>query len=322
MMNFGDPRWRQWILPEEAARPLVWRALDLGVNFFDTADMYSNGVGEEVTGRLLLSHARRAEVVIATKVYMPTGAGINQRGLSRLHLHQAVDGSLRRLGTDYIDLYQIHRYDPDTPMEETLETLHDLIRAGKVRYIGASSMAAWQFARYLYTADVHGWTRFVCMQNHYNLVYREEEREMLPLCRAEGVGVTPWSPLARGFLAGNRRRGGGGDTVRAMNDDRAQRYYFRPADFEVAERVAEIGRGRGVSAAQVALAWLLQQPGIAAPVVGVSSLEQLEQAVAATALRLTKDECCGLEAPYQPKETFLDGPSVPEDLLPASYQAP
>jgi aryl-alcohol dehydrogenase (NADP+) len=320
MMNFGDPRWREWILSEEAARPLVWRALDLGVNFFDTADMYSNGVGEEVTGRLLLSHARRAEVVIATKVYMPTGSGVNQRGLSRLHLRQAVEASLRRLGTDYIDLYQIHRFDPDTPIEETLETLDDLIRAGKVRYVGASTMAAWQFARYLYTADAHGWTRFNSMQNHYNLVYREEEREMLPLCQAEGVGVTPWSPLARGFLAGNRRRGGGGDTVRAMSDERARRYYFRPADFEVADCVVQVARLRGVSAAQVALAWLLQQPGVTAPVLGVSNLEQLEQAVSATRLRLSRDECCLLEAPYQPKEVFLDGPSVPEDLLPSSFQ--
>jgi aryl-alcohol dehydrogenase (NADP+) len=270
----------------------------------------------------LLSHARRAEVVIATKVYMPTGAGVNQRGLSRLHLHQAVEASLRRLGTDYIDLYQIHRFDPDTPVEETLGTLHDLIRAGKVRYIGASSMSAWQFARYLYTADVHGWTRFISMQNHYNLVYREEEREMLPLCRAEGVGLMPWSPLARGFLAGNRRRDGGGDTVRAKSDDRARRYYFRPADFEAAERVAQVAEQRGVSSAQVALAWLLQQPGITAPVLGVSRPEHLEEAVAATRLRLTRDECCLVEAPYQPKEVFLEGPSLPEDLLPSSYQMP
>jgi aryl-alcohol dehydrogenase (NADP+) len=320
MMNFGDPHWREWTLSEEAARPIVWRALDLGINFFDTADMYSNGVSEEVTGRLLLARVRRSEVVIATKVYMPTGPGINERGLSRVHLHHAVNASLRRLGTDYIDLYQIHRFDPDTPIEETLQTLDDLVRSGKVRYVGASSMGAWQFARYLYTADRRGWNRFVSMQNHYNLVYREEEREMLPLCRAEAVGVLPWSPLARGFLAGNRRPDGSGETVRAQHDDRARRYYFRPADFEVAGCVSQVASQRGVGPAQVALAWLLNRPGVTAPVLGVTKLDHLEQAVAAATLRLSAEECRLLEAPYQPKESFPDGRAAPEDLLPPSYQ--
>ncbi len=299
-LSYGTPAWRDWVLPEEESRPFIKRALELGINFFDTADMYSQGVSEEILGRALRDFARREEVVIATKVYFPTGEGPNQRGLSRKHIMDAVDASLRRLGTDYIDLYQIHRWDYETPIEETLETLHDLVRMGKVRYIGASSMYAWQFAKALYLADMHGWTRFVSMQNHYNLVYREEEREMLPLCRAEGVGVIPWSPLARGFLAGNRSKQGGGETKRARSDEFAHRMYYQEADFRVVDRVVELARRRGVTPAQIALAWLLHQPGVTAPIVGATKISHLEQAVAALEIRLSPEECAYLEEPYQP----------------------
>ncbi len=225
-MTYGSSSWRAWVLDEPESRPFIRRAIELGINFFDTADMYSRGVSEEIFGRALRHFARRDQVVIATKVFFPMGEGPNQRGLSRVHILEAIDASLRRLGTDYVDLYQIHRCDHETPIEETLEALHDVVKAGKVRYIGASSMYAWQFARALYLADLHGWTRFVSMQNHYNLMYREEEREMLPLCRAEGVGVIPWSPLARGFLTGNRQREGSGDTPSRQSDDFAQSMYF------------------------------------------------------------------------------------------------
>ncbi len=299
-LSYGTPAWRDWVLPEEESRPFIKRALELGINFFDTADMYSQGVSEEILGRALRDFARREEVVIATKVYFPTGEGPNQRGLSRKHIMDAVDASLRRLGTDYIDLYQIHRWDYETPIEETLETLHDLVRMGKVRYIGASSMYAWQFAKALYLADMHGWTRFVSMQNHYNLVYREEEREMLPLCRAEGVGVIPWSPLARGFLAGNRSKQGGGETKRARSDEFAHRMYYQEADFRVVDRVVELARRRGVTPAQIALAWLLHQPGVTAPIVGATKISHLEQAVAALEIRLSPEERAYLEEPYQP----------------------
>ncbi|NOK61753.1 MAG: aldo/keto reductase [Chloroflexi bacterium AL-W] len=300
MMTYGDPAWRDWILSEEEGRPFVNRALELGVNFFDTSNMYSNGVSEEILGRAVRDFARRDDVVIATKVYFPTGEGPNNGGLSRKHILTAVDDSLRRLGTDYIDLYQIHRLDHETPIEETLETLHDLVRAGKVRYIGASSMFAWQFARALYLADRHGWTRFVSMQNHYNLIYREEEREMVPLCRAEGVGLIPWSPLARGFLARNRQRGAQGETLRAKSDDIAHRMYTLDSDMIVAERVSEIAQTRGVPPAQIALAWLLHKPGVVAPIIGASKMLHLEQAVAAVDVALDAEAITQLEAPYQP----------------------
>ena len=245
-MTYGTSQWRPWVLDEEASRPFIKRALELGVNFFDTADMYSRGMSEEVLGRALRDFTTRDQVVIATKAFYPMGPGPNDSGLSRRHLLQAIDGSLRRLGVDYVDLYQIHRFDPETPIEETLEALHDIVKAGKARYIGASSMFAWQFAKMLYVADRHGWTRFVSMQNHYNLVYREEEREMLPLCREEGIGVIPWSPLARGFLAGNRRKQDLGDTVRAKNDPFAQELYYADSDFTIAERAAELATRRGL----------------------------------------------------------------------------
>jgi 1-deoxyxylulose-5-phosphate synthase len=300
MMTYGTPKWRPWVLDEETSRPFVQRALEHGINFFDTADMYSLGVSEEVTGRALRDFASRDKVVIATKVFYPMSDDPNDRGLSRKHLMTAVDNSLKRLGTDYIDLYQIHRWDPHTPIEETLTALHDIVRAGKVRYIGASSMMSWQFNKALYLAEQLGLTRFVSMQNHYNLVYREEEREMLPLCSAEGIGVIPWSPLARGFLAGNRRTTDDADTARGKTDNYAHAMYYAPSDFTVAERVSEIARERGVKPAQIALAWVLRQPGITAPIVGASKMHQLNEAVEASTMTLTDDEARRLEEPYLP----------------------
>jgi aryl-alcohol dehydrogenase (NADP+) len=299
-MTYGSRKWRPWVLDEDESRPFINRALEHGINFFDTADMYSRGVSEEVVGRALRDFTKREAVVIATKAFYPLETGPNTGGLSRKRLFDAIDASLRRLGVDYVDLYQIHRFDPNTPVEETLRALDDIVRSGKARYVGASSMSAWQFARMLYTADRHGWTRFVSMQNHYNLVYREEEREMLPLCRAEGVGVVPWSPLARGFLAGTRRKGDFGDTTRAKSDDFARQLYFTDADFAVADRVAQVADQRGVPPARIALAWLLAQPGVTAPIVGASRLSHLDDAVEALALRLSAEELASLEEPYQP----------------------
>jgi aryl-alcohol dehydrogenase (NADP+) len=300
MMTYGSSQWRKWVLDEEQARSFVRRALELGINFFDTADMYSNGRSEEILGRAIKDFGRREEVVIATKVFFPMGEGPNQRGLSRLHILNAIDASLRRLGTDYVDLYQIHRWDPETPIEETLEALHEVVKSGKARYIGASSMYAWQFARTLHLADQRGWTRFISMQNHYNLVYREEEREMLPLCRAEGVGVIPWSPLARGFLAGNRAKQDWGNTVRAKVDDFAHSMYYQESDFKIVERVVELAGKLGHSPAQMALAWLLHQPGITAPIIGASKMQHLEDAVAALEIHLGEEDQRYLEELYQP----------------------
>jgi aryl-alcohol dehydrogenase (NADP+) len=299
-MTYGTPEWRPWVLDEAASRPFISRALDHGINFFDTADMYSRGVSEEVLGRALNSLTRRDRVVIATKAFYPVVDGPNSRGLSRKHLLHAIDDSLRRLDTDYVDLYQIHRFDPETPIEETLSALHDIVKAGKARYIGASSMFAWQFMKMLAASDAHGWTRFVSMQNHYNLIYREEEREMLPLCLDQGVGVIPWSPLARGFLAGNRRGGERGETVRARTDTYAHEMYYADADFTVADRAAVIAERRGVKPTQVALAWLLSRPGVTAPIVGASKLPHLDDAVGALGLRLEPEEIVFLEEPYQP----------------------
>jgi len=299
-MTYGSKKWRDWVLPEEESRPFIQRALELGINFFDTADIYSLGVSEEILGRALRDFSQRDRVVIATKVYQPMGEGPNERGLSRVHIMNAIEASLRRLGTDYVDLYQIHRWDSETPIEETLETLHDLVKAGKVRHLGASSMYAWQLTQALYLADLHGWTRFVSMQNHYNLVYREEEREMMPLCRAEKIGVIPWSPLARGFLTGTRRRGGGGETIRSRSDDFAGNMYFKETDFQIVDRVLDLAKRRGVPPAQIALAWLLHQPGVAAPIIGASKMQHLEDAVAASGIELTDDECRFLEELYQP----------------------
>jgi aryl-alcohol dehydrogenase (NADP+) len=301
MMTYGSKKWREWVLNEEDSRPFIKRALELGINFFDTADMYSLGVSEEVTGRALRDFGPgRDKVVIATKAYWPMGDDPNQRGLSRKHLMHAIDDSLKRLGTDYVDLYQIHRYDYETPIHETLGALHDIVKAGKARYIGASSMFAWQFAKMLYTADRLGLTRFAAMQNHYNLIYREEEREMIPLCREEGIGLIPWSPLARGFLAGNRRKQDYGDTIRAKTDDYGHKLYFHDNDFLIVDRVTEIAGKRGVPNMHVALAWILQQPGVTAPIIGASRLNHLDAAVAALDFKLDPDELLALAEPYQP----------------------
>src|SRR3954469_1909011 len=301
-MTFGDPARgnHPWSLDEEASRPLIRRALEAGINFFDTANVYSAGSSEEIVGRAVAEFADRDEIVIATKVHGVMRKGANGRGLSRKAILTEIDHSLRRLGTDYVDLYQIHRWDPHTPIEETLEALNDVVRAGKARYIGASSMFAWQFGKMIATSAAHGWARFVSMQNHYNLVYREEEREMLPLCRAEGIGVIPYSPLARGFLAGDRKKGGGGDTVRANSDKLAAKFYFADTDFTIADRVSDIATRRGVSRMQVALAWILSRPGVTAPIVGASKLAHLDEAVDALGLALTPEECAALETPYQP----------------------
>ena len=300
-MTYGSKKWREWVLEEEESRPFIQRAIELGINFFDTADMYSVGVSEEIVGRALKDFGgRRDQYVIATKVFNAMSEDPNDRGLSRKHILHAIDGSLRRLGTEYVDLYQIHRFDYQTPIEETIEALHDVVKAGKALYVGASSMFSWQFAKMLYTADANGLTRFVSMQNHYNLIYREEEREMLPLCREEKVAVIPWSPLARGFLAGNRRKEDFGETVRAKTDDYAKSLYYQPSDFEVVDRVSEFARRRGVSNAQVALAWLLQKPGVTAPIIGASKMKHLDDAVAALKLSLDEGELKALEAPYRP----------------------
>ena len=300
MMSYGDPNWREWVLDEASARPFVKRAVELGINFFDTADMYSLGVSEEITGKLLKEFANRQEIVLATKVFFPVGQDPNGGGLSRKHIMEGVDNSLRRLGTDYVDLYQIHRWDYNTPVEETMEALHDVVKAGKALYIGASSMFAWQFAKAQYTADLHGWTRFSAMQNHMNAVYREEEREMLPLCRDQGVGVIPWSPLARGFLAGNRQRDTSDPTTRAKSDDIAKDLYYQPEDFDVVDEVVAIANEKGYKPAQIALAWLLHKPGITAPIIGATKMYQLEEAVTAVDISLTEEEIARIEAPYKP----------------------
>lgn len=307
MMTYGTPAWRDWVLDEETSRPFIRRALELGINFFDTADMYSLGVSEEVTGRALRDFAHREEVVVATKVFFPIGKGPNGGGLSRKHIMEAIDNSLRRLGMEYVDLYQIHRWDYGTPVAETMAALHDVVKAGKALYIGASSMYAWQFAKAQYTVEQHGWTKFVAMQNHYNLVYREEEREMIPLCLDQGVGLIPWSPLARGFLAGNRQRSAEAPTRRAKSDGFAHEMYYSDADFAVVDQVVALAAEKGVSAAQIALAWLLHKPGVASPIVGASKMHHLEEAVAALAIQLTPEEISRLEKPYQPHSVLGHG---------------
>ena len=300
-MSYGTSKWRDWVLDEEASFPFFKQALDAGINFFDTADIYSDGVSEEVTGRALKKFGvRREEVVIATKVFNPMGPTANERGTSKKHIRHAIDASLQRLGIDYVDLYQIHRHDSTTPVEETLEALTDVITQGKALYIGASSMYAWEFAKYLYTADAHGFARFATMQNHYNLIYREEEREMIPLCREEKVGLIPWSPLARGFLAGNRQRGDKGDTVRAKSDDFAHRLYYQEGDYVVVDRITELAKKRDIPNAQIALAWMLHKPGISSPIIGATKQHHIEDAVKALEVKLTAEEIGYLEEPYQP----------------------
>lgn len=300
MMSYGDTKWREWVLSEEQGRPFVQRALEQGINFFDTADVYSKGVSEEVTGRALRDFAEREHVVVATKVFSKMSDDPNDSGLSRKHIMASIDRSLNRLGMDYVDLYQTHRWDNETPIEETMEALHDIVRSGKARYIGASSMSAWQFAKAQYAAEKHGWTKFVSMQNHYNLIYREEEREMIPLCLDQGVGLIPWSPLARGFLAGNRRKEGWGDTTRAKSDPFAQDMYYQDSDFTVVDRVVELAARMGHKPAQVALAWILNKPGVDAPIIGATKMYQLDDAVTAAEIKLSDEEIKYLEDPYVP----------------------
>ena len=298
MMSFGNGSDRPWVLDEDGADPIVRAAVEGGITFFDTADTYSAGASEVATGRLLPKYLSRDEMVVATKVFMPMTPGENGWGLSRKHILAGIDASLDRLGMEYVDLYQIHRWDNRTPIEETMEALHDVVRSGKARYIGASSMFAWQFAKAQAVADAHGWTRFVSMQNHYNLIYREEEREMIPQCIDQGVGVIPWSPLARGVLAGNRNRSGEKHTTRSGTDDFTDYLYSQPTDFDVVERVAEVAGERGVPAAQVALAWLLHKKGVTAPIVGATKPGHLADALAAEALTLDPAEIERLEEPY------------------------
>ena len=301
-MTYGDPQWRDYVLDEKESRPFFEKALELGINFFDTADGYSIGESERVVGSALSDLTDREQYVLATKVFLPMGPGPNQRGLSAKHLMSAVDDSLRRLGTEYIDIYWIHRWDDTTPIAETMEALHRILESGKVRYIGASSMFAWQFAKAQHTADLNDWSRFIGMQNHYNLVYREEEREMIPMCRDQGVGICPWSPLARGFLAGNRgKHRSEGETERAKSDVRAEHYYYRDSDFAVLDAVESIADKRGIEPAQVALAWLLNKPYVDAPIIGATKLWQLESAVDALRIDLTDAEIERLERPYRPK---------------------
>lgn len=302
MLTFGSRTWRDYMLTEEEARPIVRRAAELGVTYFDTANVYSLGVSEEITGRLLKEcFTARDEYVLATKVCEAMGDKPNQSGLSRKHILDSVDASLRRLGVDHVDLYQIHRPDASTPIEETLEALHDVIKAGKARYIGASCLSAWQFAKALYTADLHRWTRFVSIQNQYNLIYREEEREMIPLCIDQGIGIIPWSPLARGFLTGTRTPDKGGESPRAKSDAYAHSMYYKKIDFEIVDRVAEVAERLGVSRAQVALAWMLHKPAVTSPIIGVTKLHHLEEAIASLTIKLTPAVITSLEELYQPK---------------------
>jgi 1-deoxyxylulose-5-phosphate synthase len=301
MMSYGSKQWRTWVLEQEEAKPFIERALDAGINFFDTADVYSTGESERITGNLLKElRVRRENVIVATKVHGQMSDDINDKGLSRKHILDSIDKSLRRLQMDYVDLYQIHRWDYATPIEETLEALNDVVRAGTARYIGASSMFAWQFAKALHTSEKNGWTKFVSMQNHYNLVYREEEREMIPLCIDQGIGLIPWSPMARGFFAGNRNRGGGGETERAKNDPFGNSLYFRDEDFVVADRATDVAKGRGVTGSQIALAWILSKPYVAAPIIGATKMEHLDQAIVALDIKLADDEIKRLEEPYKP----------------------
>jgi len=299
-MTYGKPteRW-PWALNEEQSRPFIKKALELGINFFDTADVYTAGASEEVVGRALRDFIKRDEIVIATKVFNAMGPGENDKGLSRKHIMSAIDASLKRLGTEYVDLYQIHRWDYNTPIEETMEALHDIVKAGKARYIGASSMYSWQFAQALYTADLHGWTRFVSMQPHYNLIYREEEREMLPLCQDQKIAVIPWSPLARGLLTGKRTKDRN-ETERAKTDTFGKSLYDQEGDFDIVNRVTEIAAERGLPNAQIALAWMLKKPYITAPIIGASKEGHLEDAVAALSLKLSDEEVNRLEELYKP----------------------
>ena len=301
-MTYGSKQWRPWVLEEEEARPFIRKALELGINYFDTADMYSVGKSEEILGRALKEFgSSRDRVIVATKVYNAMSDDPNDKGLSRKHIMHSIDNSLRRLDTDYVDLYQIHRFDSATPVEETLRALDDIIRAGKALYIGASAMYGWQFMKMLATSDRLGLARFVTMQNYYNVIYREEEREVLPLCRAEGIAVTPFSPLARGFVVGNRRKEDYGETVRAKTDEFSRKQYYRPEDFAIVDRVTELAKKRDLNNAQVALAWVLHQPGITAPIIGASKPGHLEDAMKALTVKLDEGELKFLSELYKPR---------------------
>ncbi len=305
MMTYGSKKWREWVLEEEEARPFVQRSVEAGINFFDTADVYSLGESEVVTGKLLREFMpRRDELVLATKVYSPMSDAPNDRGLSRKHIMASIDKSLKRLGVDYVDLYQIHRFDKETPIEETCEALDAVVKAGKALYVGASSMYSWQFLKMLNFQKGNGLARFATMQNHYNLVYREEEREMIPLCLDQGVGCIPWSPLARGFLTGTRKRGDGRDfakaeTTRARTDDFGHSLYYRDSDWDVVDRVLEIAEARQIKPAQVSLAWVMAKPGVSSPIIGASKMYQLDEALGALDVKLTEDEIKRLEEPYE-----------------------
>ncbi len=299
-MTYGTPAGRKWVLDEATSRPFIKRALEHGINFFDTADMYSRGVSEQVVGRALKDYAKREEIVLATKVFYPVDDHPNGGGLSRKHIMSAIDASLTRLAMDYVDLSQIHRFDEHTPIEETLEALSDVVRAGKARYIGASSMSAYQFVKMVYTQRANGWVQFVSMQNHYNLVYREEEREMIPFCIEEGIGIIPWSPLARGFLAGNRTRGEKTASLREQHDSWGHTLYYTDADYDVVDRVVEIATQKGVRPIQVALAWILAKPGVHAPIVSATKIEQLDQLVEGLSVTLSPEDIAALEQPYIP----------------------
>ncbi len=300
-MTYGSPKWRDWVIDYDASKPFIEHAWELGINFFDTADMYSLGESEVVLGRAIRELGiPRDRIVVATKVFGPMGDDPNQRGLSRKHIMHAIDDSLERLGLDYVDLYQIHRFDNDTPIEETLEALTNIVESGKTLYIGASSMHAWQFSKMLYVAERNGYARFVTMQNHYNIVYREEEREMIPFCMDQGIGLIPWSPLARGFVAGNRKKDGWGESKRAKSDDFAHNMYYQDSDFAIVERIREIATQRNLPNAQIALAWLLHQPGVSAPIIGASKMHHLDDAVAAITVKLTEDELKALAELYTP----------------------
>lgn len=308
MMSYGTSEWRDWILDLDAGRPIVKHAVDAGINFFDTADVYSIGVSEEVTGAYMREFfTNRDEYVIATKVFSTMGDKPNQKGLSRKHIMEGIDNSLTRLGMDYVDLYQTHRWDYNTPIEETMEALHDVVKAGKALYIGASSMYAWQFAKAQHVAAMNGWTQFVSMQNHYNLVYREEEREMNPQCVDMGVGLIPWSPLARGFLAGNRTRDKGGATARSKSDGFAHSMYYSDTDFDIVDRCKEIGERLGKSSAQIALAWMLHKEGVTAPIIGATKISHMNDAIEAVDIVLSAEDMAYLEAPYQVKGIFGHG---------------
>ena len=299
-MSYGSTEWRKWVLNEAEGRPFIKRALESGITFFDTADMYSLGRSEEILGKAMNDFARRDQVIIATKVFHRIGPGPNDQGLSRKHIMDGIDASLRRLQMEYVDLYQIHRWDYSTPIEETMDALNDVVRSGKARYIGASSMFAYQFATAQIVAERNGWTKFISMQNHYNLIYREEEREMIPYCRQEGIGIIPWSPLARGFLAGNRTKNKSGETQRAVLDDYAHQLYYQDADFQILDRVIQLARKKGCKPIQIALAWLLHKPGVTAPIIGATKLEHLDDAIAAMEIKLGQEDCKFLEEPYTP----------------------